>query len=116
MGDSKEKIQKTYQVRITEYAYQNIDDITSYIAFINHQPLNAIKVGDAIFETIERIGQNPYAYKECEEIPTIKKIYRKAVCMSWLVIYRIKANEIIIIGILHASRRPSKVKQLRNIK
>jgi plasmid stabilization system protein ParE len=116
MGDTKEKIQKPYQVRITENAYQNIDDITSYIAYINHQPLNAIKVGDAIFETAERICMNPYAYKECEEIPTIRKIYRKAVCMSWLIIYRIKSNEIVIIGILHASRRPSKVKQLRKIK
>jgi hypothetical protein len=40
MGDSKEKIQKNYQVRITEYAYQNIDDITSYtVALIKRQLL-----------------------------------------------------------------------------
>ena len=31
---------------------QSIDEITGYIAFINQQPLNAIKVGDALFAAI----------------------------------------------------------------
>jgi hypothetical protein len=45
----------TYQVRLSENALQNIDEITGYIAFINHQPMNAIKVGDALFEAIDKI-------------------------------------------------------------
>ncbi|MFW6275755.1 MAG: type II toxin-antitoxin system RelE/ParE family toxin [bacterium] len=116
MGNTKEKAPKAYSIRITENALQNIDDITGYIAYIKHQPLNAIRVGDKIFETIDRIEQNPLAFRECEEIPTKTKIYRKAVCMSWLIIYKIKASEIIVLGIIHGSRRASKVRKLRKVK
>jgi plasmid stabilization system protein ParE len=116
MGNQKEKATKPYQVRITDSALQNIDDITGYIAYINHQPLNAIRVGDAIFDTIDQIALNPFVFRECEEIPTKNKIYRKAVCKSWLIVYRITSTEVIIIGVLYASRRASKIRGLRKIK
>ncbi len=116
MGSTKEKTPKAYSIRVTENALQNIDDITGYIAYIKHQPLNAIRVGDKIFETIERIEQNPLAFRECEEIRTKTKIYRKSVCMSWLIIYKIKASEIVVLGVIHASRRASKVRKLRQVK
>jgi plasmid stabilization system protein ParE len=116
MGNPKGKISKPYQIRITDNALQNIDDITGYIAFINHQPLNAIRIGDALFSTIDQIAQNPFAFRECEEIPTKNKIYRKAVCKSWLIVYRITPTEVIIMGVLYASRRASKIRGLRNVK
>lgn len=116
MGITKEKAPKTYSLRVTENALQNIDEITGYIAYIKHQPLIAIRVGDKIFETIDRIEQNPLAFRECEEIPTKTKIYRKAVCMSWLIIYKIKASEIVVLGIIHGSRRASIVRKHRKIK
>ena len=116
MASPKEKAPAAYKVRITENALQDIDYITGYIAFINHQPLNAIRVGDAIFNTIDRIGQNPLAYRECEEIPTRNKIYRKAVCLSWLIIYKIKAKEVIILGIIHGARKPLRIKKFRKVR
>ncbi len=116
MGNTKGKAPKAYSIRVSENALQNIDDITGYIAYINHQPLNAIRVGDKIFETIDRIKQNPLTFRECEEIPTKTKIYRKAVCMSWLIIYKIKSFEIIVLGIIHGSRSASKVRHLRKVK
>lgn len=116
MASPKEKAPATYKVRITENARQDIDYITGYIAFINHQPLNAIRVGDTLFETIDRIGQNPFAFRECEEIPTKDKIYRKAVCLSWLIIYKIKAKEVIILDIIHSARKPSRIKKYRKVK
>lgn len=116
MASPKEKTPTTYQIRVTENAQQDIDYITGYIAFINHQPLNAIRVGDALFETIDRIAQNPLAFRECEEIPTAGKIYRKAVCMSWLIIYKIKVPEVIILGVIHSARKPARIQKLRKIK
>ena len=110
MGRTKEEAANTYSLRITEQALENLDQITGYIAFINHQPLNAIRVGDEIFRTIYRIGENPLVFRECEEIPTKNKIYRKAVCLSWHIIYKIKPAEIVILGIIHAHRRSSRVK------
>jgi plasmid stabilization system protein ParE len=116
MGRAKEEAPKAYSLRLTEKALQDLDNITGYIAYIKHQPLNAIRVGDEILKTIERIGKNPSAFRECEEMPTINKIYRKAVCLSWLIIYKIKPTEIVILGIIHGHRRKSKIKDLRKVK
>jgi len=116
MGKQEKTTTKTYEVRITSQALQNIDEITGYIAFINHQPLNAIKVGDAIFSAIERIELHPYAYKECEELATKSKMYRRAACLSWTKVYRIKGHEIVILGIIHSARRPTRLKPLRKVK
>ena len=116
MGNTKEKAPKAYSLRVSDNALQNIDDITGYIAYIKHQPLNAIRVGDKLFETIDRIERNPLTFRECEEILTKTKIYRKAVCMSWLIIYKIKSTEIVILGIIHSSRRTSRIRALSQVK
>ena len=116
MGRTKEEAPKTYSLRVTEHALQNINSITGYIAYIRHEPLNAIRVGDEIFKIIDRIEMSPFAFRECEGIPTINKIYRKAVCLSWLIIYKIKPAEIVILGIIHGHRRPTRIKSLRKVK
>lgn len=116
MGRPEKTTSTTYQVRISVNALQNIEEITGYIAFVNQQPLNAIKVGDALFKTIDRIAINPLAFRECEELPTKTKMYRRSVCYSWLIIYRIKGLQIVILGVIHSSRRPAKRKALRKIK
>ncbi len=116
MGNTKEKTPKTYSLKVTDNALQNLNDITGYIAYIKHQPLNAISIGDKILITINRIEKNPFSFRECEEITTKNKIYRKAVCLSWLIIYKIKSSQIVILGIIHGSRRPSKIRSFRKIK
>ncbi len=115
MGPQKETI-KTRQIRVSTNAFHNIYEISRYLAFINKQPLNAIKVGDAIFKTIDRIEQNPFAFKECEQIPTKTKMYRQAVCLSWKIIFKITVTEIIILGVIHGARNPSKIKALGKVK
>jgi plasmid stabilization system protein ParE len=82
MGRKEKATPKTYQVRVSTNALQNIDEITGYIAFINHQPMNAIKIGDDIFATIDRIERNPLAFKECSELTTKSKMYRTATLSS----------------------------------
>ena len=116
MVRKKEAVTEKYSVRLSANAIRNIDQITGYIAFINHQPLNAIKAGDAIFATISRIEQHPFAFKECDEILTKTKMYRRAICFSWIIIYKIVAMEITILGVIHSSRKPSAIKSLRRVK
>lgn len=116
MGKQKKATPKAYQIKLTINALQHIDEITGYIAFINQQPLNAIKVGNSIFKTLDRISLNPFAFKECNEIKTKSKIYRRAVCFSWQIIFKITANEILILGIIHSSRKPSMVRMLKKVK
>jgi plasmid stabilization system protein ParE len=116
MESKKRPTAKTYSVRVSLNAIRNINEITGYIAFINFQPENAIAVGEAIFNTIDRIQKYPLAFRECEEIRTKSKMYRRAICLSWLIIYRVVDFEILILGVIHSSRRPTAIKQLRKIK
>lgn len=116
MGKQKKTAPTAYKISISANAVRNIDEITGYIAFINQQPLNAIRVGDAIFETIHRIEQHPYSFKECELLPTKSKKYRQAVCKSWNIIYKVTKNAILILGIIHVSRKPSKLSVLKKVK
>jgi plasmid stabilization system protein ParE len=116
MGRQKTTASTAYEIRISTNALQNIDEITGYIAFVNQQPLNAIKVGDALYRVIDRIARNPFAFRECEELPTKTKMYRRALCYSWRIIYRIKTNKVLVLGTIHSSRRPSLVKPLRKVK
>ena len=105
-----------YQLTLSQNAIQNIDEITGFIAFINQQPLNAIKVGDAIFKAIDKIEEKPYSFKECQLIPTKIKMYRQARCLSWYIIYKITGPQIKILGIIHSSRKPARIKILRKVK
>lgn len=113
MGSKKTEDQASRKVKVSLQALRDIDSITGYIAFVNHQPENAIRVGDKIFETIHKIGKNPFAFRECEEIPTKNKSYRKAVCQSWLIIYKIKSEEVLIVSVIHSSRRPARIKSFK---
>jgi plasmid stabilization system protein ParE len=116
MANKKETASTSRAVRISANALHNIDEITGYIAFINGQLANAVKVGDRIWETIHKIGQIPLAYKRCVEIATKNKNYRQAKCLSWIIIYRVTDAEVVILGIIHAARKPSMIRRLRQIK
>lgn len=116
MGKKEKRASEGREIRIARQAYDDIDQLTEFIAVANQQPLNAVKVGNALFEKMGNIAANPFAYKECEALPTKGKIYRQASCLSWLIIYKITANDIIILGVLHKSRRPSRIKKLRSAK
>src|SRR5450432_4865014 len=101
MGKKEKAATETGHVRILNEAFHDIDHITDFIANSNQQLLNAVKVTETIFETINKIGQNPLAYRECEQLPTKTKIYRRAVCLSWIIIYKITESGILILGVIH---------------
>ena len=115
MVRTKGKAEETYQIRLTRQTQRSINQIVGYIAHIMREPQNDVRVGDKLFQTIDRIEKNPFVFRECEEIPTKNKIYRKAICMSWLIIYRINHTEVVILDIIHRSRRPHRIKSLRKI-
>src|SRR5689334_22526465 len=112
MGKKEKAATQSRQIRILDSAYQDIENATNYIADINQQPLNAAKVADAIFDAIDKIALNPLAYKECEYLPSKTKMYRQAVCLSWLIIYKITNTEILILGVIHGARKPSTIRKL----
>ncbi len=113
MGKKEKTVAQKHKIRIQDEAYNDIEQITDFIVTQNQQPLNAIKVADSIFQAIDKIGNNPFAYKECEAIPTKSKIYRQAKCLSWLIIFRISSAEILILGVVHGARNPSAIKKMK---
>ncbi|HTE28006.1 type II toxin-antitoxin system RelE/ParE family toxin [Flavitalea sp.] len=116
MGQKEKSTEKARKVRVLNSAFQDIEDISDFIAIANQQPLNAIKVVETIWQTITKIEQNPFAFRECEQIPTKTKIYRRAVCLSWLIVYKITANEIIILGVIHSARNPIRIQGIKKNK
>lgn len=113
MGQNEEATTQTREVRIPDRAFRDIEGINFFISIKSLQPLNAAKVIDAIFHTIDRIGAVPFAFKECEYLATKTKMYRQVACLSYLIIYQITDTEIIILAIVHSARKPSRIKKLR---
>ena len=98
MGTEKTTVAKPYSLIIKVNYYLNLEQIVNYIAFEKKQPLNAIRVGEGINKTMIKIVDNPLIYAECENIPTKTKIYREAGYKTWLIIFKVKSNQVTIFG------------------
>ena len=59
-----------------------------------------------------KIIDNPLIYSECENIPSKTKIYREVGYKTWLIIFKIKTNKVIILGVLSSKQKPSSFKKL----
>lgn len=103
MGGEKER---NFRVVLSENATKEFDDIVEYISFANHQPINAISIGDEFIELIEKIGSNPFPYKINPYKSELNQNYKYVNFYNWLVFFRIDENTIEIQGIIHGSRRP----------
>ena len=112
MGTEKKTHPEPYTLIVKDKFYQNLDQIVEYIAFVQKQPLNALKVGDGISETMAKIIENPLIYSECENIPTKTKIYREARYKTWLVVFKVKALQVTILGVLSAKQKPTTFRKL----
>jgi hypothetical protein len=57
MGQKEKSTDKTRKVRVLNAAFQDIEDITNFIAIANQQPLNAIKVGEEFGKQLLRLNK-----------------------------------------------------------
>ncbi len=114
MGKQGKRNSESYKLTIQQNYFNNLTDIVEYISRIKKEPLSAIKVGQGINNAMKKIILNPTSYSECENIPTKSKIYREARYKSWLIIFKLKKSEIIILGVLNGKQKPSQFKQLKN--
>lgn len=112
MGTEKTTVAKPYSLIIKVNYYLNLEQIVNYIAFEKKQPLNAIRVGEGINKTMIKIVDNPLIYAECENIPTKTKIYREAGYKTWLIIFKVKSNQITILGVISSKQKPTRFKKM----
>ena len=112
MGKEKTTDIEAYSLIIKDRYYDNLEQIVDYIAFVQKQPLNALKVSDGISNAMSKIIDNPLIYAECENIPTKTKIYREAGYKSWLIVFKVKASKVTILAVLSGKQKPSEFKKL----
>ena len=112
MGTEKTTVAKPYSLIIKVNYYLNLEQIVNYIAFEKKQPLNAIRVGEGINKTMIKIVDNPLIYAECENIPTKTKIYREAGYKTWLIIFKVKSNQVTILGVISSKQKPTRFKKM----
>lgn len=102
-----------YEVRISNYAFCNLEEIYQYIAFNDFKPTVASEVVAAIESKILKdIPSFPTFYPECPARRTKSKIYRQAMCKNYKVIFKVEGKVISIIGIVHSSRSASFIKKI----
>lgn len=107
MGAKERSHTKTYTLAITENYYYNLAEIVDYIALVNKQPANALKIADGINRTLNKIVRNPFIYAQCENLPTKTKLYREALYKTWLIVFKIVGYEVIILGVLSCKQASS---------
>lgn len=112
MGAGNKQNSEPYSIVVSEQYYDNLKQIVLYIALKQKQPLNALKVAEGINKTMSKIVENPLIYAVCENIPTKTKIYREAGYKSWLIIFKVKAHKITILGVLNGKQKPSTFRKL----
>jgi plasmid stabilization system protein ParE len=113
MGIRNSEDQETYSLIVNDKYFTDLKEILDYIAIKQMQPLNAIKVSIGINSAMNKIILNPTIYAECENIPTKSKIYREAVYKTWQIIFKLKGNQITILGVLSGKRKPSSFRKIK---
>ncbi len=79
-----------------------------------NSPQNAAKFRQELAKSIEKVERNPKIYSPEHELNRKRILYRFIFVMkSWKLVYKITNNFLIFVGIIHTSRHPNEIKQLR---
>ncbi len=92
-------LEQIYEYGIETFAY------TAATVFIEELTLH-----------IEQLSANYLLYPECRYLVTKSKMYRNLIFGSYIVVYRIKLQQIEVLNVLHSSRSISSIKATRKIK
>ena len=69
-----------------------------------------------VFSKIWSLDQTWGHHPECRHLPTKDQRYRNIILGSYLVIYRVKIDRILVLRILHGHSSITKIKESRKIK
>lgn len=97
---------KLYCIRYTQLAYEDLDEIDTYISNVLYNPQAAEKLLDEIEIAINHLKKFPYSGSKVEDAFLCSKGYRKLVVQNYLVFYLINGeqNKVIIMRILYGAR------------
>jgi len=90
------------KIEWSQLALDQFDETLDYLR--QHSPATARRIGQAILNTIERIGLFPKAHRV---IPGLPPFYREAFVENYRLLYRLINDErILLISIRHIRQRP----------
>ena len=99
----------------SEFYYLDIQNIYEY-----GEATFGFRLADSFFDLIlndvESIETQYFLHPECRHLETRTKIYRNIILGSYLIIYRIRANQIQVLRAFHGSRSPKIMKLVKKIK
>jgi plasmid stabilization system protein ParE len=106
---------ETLEVVVSELALQSLQQIYEY--GIETFALNAANIFiDELYDHIYQLHKNYQHHPECRYLTTKSKMYRNIIHGSYLIIYRITADRIEVLNVLHSSRSISVIRSSRSIK
>jgi len=87
---------KTYKIRITPKARQNINEIARYLKQEVSSEV-ASKVKNGLIEAISRLETYPEAYQAFTEISSDKAVFRRIIKWNYKIVYTVEEEELIVL-------------------
>ena len=78
-----------YNVRVTEHAHDDLDQIVSYIIGDLSNPSAALTLLNAVEHVYEKLAETPNMYALCQKPLLSRRGYRKVPIGGYLMIYKI---------------------------
>ena len=78
-----------YNVRVTEHAHDDLDQIVSYIIGDLSNPSAALTLLNAVEHVYEKLAETPNMYGLCRKPLLSRQGYRKAPIGEYLMIYKV---------------------------
>lgn len=95
-----------YRVRYTLLAYEDFDEIDTYISGVLLKPQAALSLLSEMEESINRLKQFPFIGSEVEDSYLASKGYRKLVVQHYLVFYLVDraSKEVVVMRVMYGAR------------
>lgn len=95
-----------FRVRYTPLAYEDLDEIDTYISSILFNPQAALNLLVEIETSINRLQEFPLMGSEAEDLYLASKGYRKLAIQNCLVFYLVDQaqKEVIVMRIIYGAR------------
>ncbi|MDR3586434.1 MAG: type II toxin-antitoxin system RelE/ParE family toxin [Desulfosporosinus sp.] len=91
-----------YKITILQIAREDIVEIFFYIAADN--PKSALEMTDKITDKIDTLAELPLIGKIVPDNELAKQEYRMLIIDSYIVFYKIIADEVVVYRVLHGMR------------
>lgn len=82
-----------YDLKVTENANRDLDDILGYIVNVLKNKEAAIDMHKAVIDCFDRVVTMPHMYPVCSNDRLSERGYRKAIVKNYLFIYHVNEEE-----------------------